>query len=38
MIYLIITTSINNKIGIINEIQRKNRYIGLIFESFIKIN
>jgi len=30
MIYLIITTSINNKVGINNEIHRKNRYIDSI--------
>jgi len=37
MIYLIITTSINNKIGIINEIQRKNRYIECI-NHLLKLN
>jgi hypothetical protein len=30
MIYIIITTSINNKVGVKDEIHRKNRYIESI--------
>jgi hypothetical protein len=38
MIYIIITTSINNKEGVINEIHRKDRYIDCIQQLINLIN
>ena len=33
MIYLLITTSINNKVGVMNELHRKNRYADSIQQT-----